>query len=341
MMSSEPIGVGVIGMGFMGTTHVAAYRSAAEAGFDNRLVAVCDADPARLTGQADGAGNIETGSDRLFDPAAVRTYTEPEQLLADPDVRLVSICTYTDTHPALAIAALAAGKHVLVEKPLAVDPEDARRVASAAADAKTLCMPAMCMRFWPGWTWLKERIDDGSLGKVRSAVFQRLGAKPGWGEDFYLNPDRSGGALVDLHVHDADFIRWCFGPPASVVSTGSVHHVTTLYKFPDGPEHVIAEGGWDHDAGVGFRMRFMVIFDRATAEFDLSREHPLTVSQRGETRPIELEPIAGYDGEVRHVLSAIAEGRTELRATADEAVGVMRVIAGERTSLETGQVVGF
>jgi len=101
-------GVGVIGLGFMGRTHVAAYRAAEASGHANRLVAVCDADEARRRGEGDAGGNLATGagSTRIFDPAEVKGYAAPEELLADPRVELVSICTPTDTHVDLAIAAL-------------------------------------------------------------------------------------------------------------------------------------------------------------------------------------------------------------------------------------------
>ena len=138
-----------------------------------------------------------------------------------------------------------------------------------AAEAETLCMPAMCVRFWPGWSWLRERVVDGSLGAVRSAVFRRLGTRPGWAK-FYADVERSGGALFDLHVHDTDFVQWCFGTPASLSSTGSLDHLTTLYRYPGGPPHVVVEGGWDHAPGFPFQMRYTVIFEHATADFDLA-----------------------------------------------------------------------
>ena len=245
-MNTREIGVGVIGLGFMGRTHVAAYRAAHAAGFRNRLVAVCDSDPERRRGNVGNAGNIRTGaeSERLFDPTLVQGYETAEQILADPKVELVSICTHTSTHVELALAALAAGKHVLLEKPVALNSIDAQRVATAAATAKGLCMPAMCIRFWPAWAHVRRAIRSGEFGAAKSAVFRRLGCRPGW-TGFYANYEESGGALFDLHVHDVDFVRFCFGDPSALVSTGSLDHVTTLFHFPNGPSLVVAEGGWD------------------------------------------------------------------------------------------------
>ncbi|MCZ6597462.1 MAG: Gfo/Idh/MocA family oxidoreductase [Planctomycetota bacterium] len=339
----SPVGVGVIGLGFMGRTHLAAYRAADEAGHPNRLVAVCDQDPDRLSGDSgrSPAGNFDPGNigaERLFDPASVAGYERPEELLSDASVELVSICTHTDTHVELALAALEAGKHVLVEKPVATALSDVERLAEVARASDRLCMPAMCIRFWPAWSWARERVVDGSLGAVKSATFRRLGTRPGW-SGFYADQERTGGALVDLHVHDTDFVRWCFGDPESVVSTGTLDHLTTLYRYPEGPPHVTAEGGWDHGDGFDFRMRYTVVFERATADYDMAREPQLVLARDGGVEPVELESINGYDGEVRHLLDAIAAGGGALRATIDDAVGHTRLLAAERTSLATGEPV--
>src|SRR5688572_12010705 len=160
-MNERTINTAVIGLGFMGATHVAAYQSAARAGFPCRLVAVCDPQPARRQGRlGDVGGNLASGSEAAaFDPAEVRGYESAGELLADGGIDLVSICTPTDTHVDLAERAMRAGKHVLLEKPVALTAEPVRRLAGVAAQCGVVCMPAMCMRFWPAWAWLKEAVD--------------------------------------------------------------------------------------------------------------------------------------------------------------------------------------
>jgi len=231
------------------------------------------------------------------------------------------------------VQALAAGKHVLVEKPVATDPEQAERLAAAARGASTLCMPAMCMRFWPGWRWLGEAVHDGRFGRARSAVFRRLASHPGWSPEFYKDPNRSGGALFDLHVHDADFVRWLFGPPSAVTSAGTVDHLTTTYHYEDGPAHVTAEGAWDHTDGFDFHMGFTVVFDEATADFAFARTPQLVLARGGKSEPVEIPQGTGYDGEVRHLLSACAGTENALDASIEEAVGLTRMLVAERESL--------
>lgn len=339
-MSARKIGVGVIGLGFMGRTHLAAFAAADAAGFGNELVAVCDSDPVRRAGLAASGGNLDTGasSERMFDPAKVAGYAEPALLLADSRVDLVSICTHTTTHVELALAALAAGKHVLLEKPVALDSASAQRLADAAARSEGLCMPAMCIRFWPAWARALEAVRSGEFGAARSAVFRRLGNRPGW-NGFYADYEKSGGALFDLHVHDVDFVRACFGDPASLVSTGSLDHVTTLFHYPSGPAHVVAEGGWDHGDGWAFRMSFTIVFEHATLDYEFARTPELVLVKDGQRTALEVGSLNGYDGEVRHLLAAIASGLRRLGATMADAVAHTKLIEAERRSLATRSVV--
>lgn len=335
MSDRRSIGVGVIGLGFMGRTHVRAWQKADAAGFASPLVAVCDSDAGRRRGEAgDAVGNMESGAGgALFDPERVSGYEHPDDLLADPAVEVVSICTPTDSHVPLALLAIAAGKHVLVEKPVAVAASDVARLAAAAKDARVRVMPAMCMRFWPAWRWLKEQVTGGELGAVRSAAFRRLGTRPTWGV-FYDDLEKTGGALVDLHIHDADFVRYCFGDPQEVFATGDLDHVTALYRYRSGPAHVTAEGGWDHTSGFPFRMRYTVIFEHATADFDLGRADPLLLCRDGSATPVEVGEGDGYDGEVRHLLDAIRDPRLSLIATVDDALSLAHLLEAERASLD-------
>jgi predicted dehydrogenase len=341
MSAQRPIGVGIVGLGFMGRTHLGAFAAANTAGFANKLVAVCDKSAERRAGRASAAGNIATGGagEQLFDPAHVRGYEEAAQLFADPEVELVSICTHTSTHVELAKAALEAGKHVLLEKPVALDSASIETLIEVARRSKGLCMPAMCIRFWPAWAWLERAIASGEYGPVKSAVFRRLGSRPQWSSDFYANNAASGGALFDLHVHDVDFVTWRLGAPRFVSSTGTDEHVTSLYHYENGPQHVVVEGGWDHTPGWSFKMAFTVVFERATADYEFGRANELVLARDGASTPIAVDAHNGYDGEVRHFLSVLASGSRKLDATLEDALAHTRVLEAERKSLGVRQPV--
>ena len=338
---NAPIGIGVIGMGFMGQTHTRAYLAAAASGSHCVLRAVCDRDPSRRSGIATGTGNIAPSGheERLFDPATVRGYDSPDDLLSDPSVDLVSICTHTDTHVDLALRALDAGKHVLVEKPVAVSVPEIQRLADRAAKSDRLCVPAMCIRHWPGWADLQPMIKDARYGRVVHARFERLGAPPAWAGDFYADPARSGGAIFDLHVHDADLALSLFGKPQSVRSIGDAHHIATQMHYPGGPA-VQTEGGWLNDRSFPFRMGFTVEFERAVLTFDSSRSPAMMLHTGGQASEIELPPLAGYDLQARAVVSAAAGERDRSTLpTLQDALDVTKLIEAERQSAATGQTI--
>lgn len=341
-MTGDPtIGVGVIGLGFMGQTHVAAYRAAEAASAPCRLLAVCDPKAERRAGHPSASGNLGAArTERMFDPGVVAGYERPEDLLADEGVGLVSICTPTPTHADLAIAALEAGKHVLVEKPVAVGTPDVARLAEAAREAGTLCMPAMCVRFWPGYAEVRQLVASEAYGPVVTARFERLGAAPGWAS-FYDDPRASGDALFDLHIHDADFVHFCFGPPDEVLSVGTTRHLSTAYRYdrPGAPAMVIAEGGWLADPTARFRARFVVEFEHALAEFDIAQTPSFTVHSRGADVTPPTDTATGYEREIRHVVDAIAAGQRRISPGIGDALAVTRTLEAERASLASAAPV--
>jgi len=344
------VGVGVLGLGFMGGRHIDAYRVAQAAGLANHLVAVSDADADRRRGARSAAGHealAAAGSlPPLFDPREVVAHADPAAVLSDPAVELVSICTWTESHVPLALAALAAGKHVLVEKPLALHAaEVARLAAEVQRHPDLLCMPAMCMRFWPGWSWLAEIIAEGRFGPLRTLELRRLAPAPNWSAGFYADEARSGGMLVDLHVHDADFIRWCLGPPVEVSVTGHAGHVHVDYRYADPACEVRAEAAWLPGREARFSMSFRAVFEGCIVDYASGRDPLLRVERRHAlVEPVALEEHTGYEHEIQALLAAIhalrrGERPPPLRAQVHEAVGLMRLLAAERESLLSGRPV--
>ncbi|MCX8108041.1 MAG: Gfo/Idh/MocA family oxidoreductase, partial [Verrucomicrobiae bacterium] len=227
------VNVGVIGLGFMGVTHIRAYNQIPQV----RLVAICDAVRLPTDGNLSSiTGNIATTDNIRLDMSVVKAYRDYNDLLANPDVQLVDICLPTPLHAPVSIAALKAGKHVVCEKPLARTVADCKAIVEAARQSRTFFMPAMCLRFWPEWVWVKQAISGNRYGRVLSAQFRRLSAPPSWSQSTYLKGEDSGGALLDLHIHDSDFVQFCFGRPRRVFSTGlsrisgAIDHVVTQYE---------------------------------------------------------------------------------------------------------------
>jgi predicted dehydrogenase len=329
------IGIAIIGFGVMGRTHAAAYERARLAGAPCELRGICTLRP--LTdGTAAPSDNLEALRLELpFDPASLRHYTSVDRLLEDPDIHAVSICTPTDTHVAFAQSVVRSGRHALIEKPVDLRPGPIRDLELIAKREDRVCMPALCMRFWPGWAWLRDRVSAGDFGPVRSAVFQRFGVRPSWGDGFYEDAARSGGALMDLHVHDVDFIRWCFGQPAAVFSNGDHDHVISLYQFTGGPRSVVAEGGWTRIAGFPFRMRYTVQFEHAIADFDITRDPVLQLTRDGSTSDVPLPDTGAYDATIRHFVDVLA-GTAEPRVTLADAFAAAGILEAETASIGRG-----
>ena len=340
----------MVGLGFMGATHVTAYQAAATAGVPCTLTAVCDQDPARRAGRLSTVpGNVPTGTDeRAFDPAVTQAYESADALFADPNVDLVSICTPTPSHVPLATAALRAGKHVVVEKPVGLEPGPIAELARVAKEARRLCMPAMCMRFWPQWAWLKEQVDAQAFGPLLGLSLTRMSAVPHWAPAFFLDGSKSGGALIDLHLHDADYLYHLFGMPTEVTSAGfpgpskRVDRIMTVYRYASAtaPRLVTAESSWEA-TGFAFRMRFVATFRDATVDFDISRPEPMVVCRDGNATPVTVAALTGYDLELRAALRAVASGDHAGLPTLEDAAAVTRVLLAEERSALEGRPVAL
>lgn len=331
--------IGIIGLGFMGRMHYGSYEKVAGA----RVVAVADADPKRASGDlSEGWGNVPGADVQKLPMDRIRGTTDWRELMKWDEVDVIDICLPTPQHVELATAALATGKHVMCEKPLARTSSEARQIAAAAAKAGGFFMPAMCMRFWGEWEWLKRAVKEETYGKVRSASFRRVGTTPaGWFRDGKL----SGGALVDLHVHDVDFVYHLFGKPKAVFSrgyskdTGEIDHILTEYIY-DSPALVSAEGAWGLSNGFGFRMQYVVNFDRATAEYEFGRDKPLMLYADGKATAVEAEGN-GYVGELGYFVECVRNGTRPTRVTAEDAVTGLIIIEAEKRSAESGQPVAL
>ena len=341
----KPVRIGIVGLGFMGATHLKAYREVAGA----RITALCNPSGRHLDGDFSGvAGNVGDNAPVKLEPGSFKAFRDYAALLADPDIHAVDICAPTLAHRDLAIAALRAGKHVLCEKPFARTAAQAREMATAAAETGRILMPAMCLRFFPEWVWVKSAIADGRFGRVLSARFRRVAEPPGWGQQNFLDGAKSGGALLDLHIHDTDFVHFCFGRPRAVRSTGytkisgAIDHVVTHYEVAGGAM-VHAEGAWCMTPGFGFNMSYTVNFERATADYDIARgKEALRLSEEGQpARFVTCEGADGYVGELRYFAECARTGRAPQIVTAQDGLGSVEICKAEERSVKERQIISL
>lgn len=343
-MKDRTVNIGIVGLGFMAATHVKAYRHIPEA----RIHTVCNPSGRCLDGDLTKVGgNIGANDPVRLDMKQIRGTREFNDLLADPAIELIDICTPTLQHPEMFAAALRAGKHVICEKPLARTSALAREMVSAAQAAKTYAMPAMCLRFWPEWAWLKSVIEMNSYGRVLGARFRRMAEPPGWGQKHFGNGAQSGGALLDLHIHDVDFVNFLFGRPKRVFAqgytkyTGAIDHVVAQFEVASGAI-VHAEGSWAMAPGFGFSMGYTVNFENATADYDIARapENVLKLYRAGEpAESVRCEGPDGYVGELRHFVDCILHGRPPSVVTMPDGLASVEICEAEERSIQSGEPV--
>ncbi|MGO1739882.1 MAG: Gfo/Idh/MocA family protein [Actinomycetaceae bacterium] len=211
-----PLGIGIVGVGGIALSHMAALRTMTSA----RLVAVCDVDAARAAEVAHAERCAGYGS--------------AEELLADDAVDAVIVCTPNMTHESLGLQVLEAGKHLLMEKPLALTPDGARAVA-AEADARGLALAVgHSHRFADQSLAVREVIDAGEIGSPRFVRVVMNGGWiwPGW-QSWVLNPELSGGHSLHNGVHLVDLASWWIGEPATSVFSVGQHATSESLQIHD------------------------------------------------------------------------------------------------------------
>ena len=207
--------IGIIGLGFMGMTH---YEGAKKVD-GGKVTAIATRNPAKLAGDWTSIqGNFGPRGGHV-DLSNVKTYSDYQELLADPEIDLVDICLPLDQHEKVTLEAIAAGKAVIVEKAIALDIAAADRMVQAARDAGPLLMVAHVLPFFPEFKFAADAIMGGRYGKLRAAHFRRMISKPDWSDDM-ADPAKTGGPGIDLHIHDTHFIGWVCGTPKAVQSRG-------------------------------------------------------------------------------------------------------------------------
>ncbi|MCC6417793.1 MAG: Gfo/Idh/MocA family oxidoreductase [Gemmataceae bacterium] len=268
--------IGLVGVGFMGMIHYLAARNLKGA----RVAAICSRDQKKLAGDwRDIRGNFGPRGE-MMDLSGIKKYDRLENLLADPEIDLIDVCNPTHLHRDTAIQALQAGKHVLVEKAIALSPEDADAMLQAAAQAKRLLMVAHVLPFFPEFAFAADAIRSGRYGRVLGGHFKRVIARPDWSADIG-DASKTGGPAVDLHIHDTHFIGLVCGVPRQVFSVGieengAVQYLTTSYLYGPGGPAVTCSSGAVAQKGREFVHGFEIYLEKATLVYE-SGVMPLTV----------------------------------------------------------------
>ncbi|MEW2395202.1 Gfo/Idh/MocA family oxidoreductase [Streptomyces sp. NPDC046862] len=264
---------------------------------------------------------------------------------------VVDVCTPTDTHHEITLAAIAAGAHVLCEKPLALRAADAEEMAAAADAAGVRLYPGHVVRWFPAYARLHALVTGGGLGRVAVARFTRTGCYPTW-SGWFADPARSGGILVDQMIHDMDIARWLFGEVVRVYAQQSGHLTAPA---PDG---AVATGTavLTHTTGVitqivgvwappatPFRTTFHIAGTGGTIRHDSLASPGLRIVGTAGAGPAEGIPAGDfgespYVTQIRELADAFASG-AEPRVSAADGVAAVRIAEAAVASTRTGRAV--
>lgn len=333
--------VGIIGAGNISGIHASAYETLSERA---QVVAVADIRKEKAEALAE-----RLGADKVFDNA--------DKLLQE-DLDMVDICLPTFLHEEYVVKAARSGKHVLCEKPMALSVASADKMIEAAQAAGVKFMVAQCIRFWPEYVAVREKLNTGELGKIIAVTAARVGSAPrtSW-NDWMLKPELSGGAVVDFHIHDVDFINSIIpSKPRTVAAVGvksecgALNHVNTNITYEDGTIAAV-EGDWFVPQGYPFTMFLRVTCEDGSIEFQFkagvniekrNEAKPQVILYREGAEPEMLDVPEGKDAylaEIEYFLDCIENDQEPAVVTPQDARDSLKVVLAARDSVEKNRCV--
>lgn len=328
--------VGLIGIGLMGHGHLDNYIRLESEGFPVKLAAICDIDEEKFKGKF-VEGNIDVGNEK-YDFSKYNIYTDIDKMLEKEDLDYVDIALPTYLHAEASIKALNKGFHVLCEKPMARSSKECADMIEAAKKNNKKLMIGHCLRFWPAYQYLYDCIVSGRYGRPLGAYFYRGGSTPGWSyQNWLIQREKSGGALLDQHVHDVDTINWLFGKPSAVSTMGSIaiegdgyDIVSTNYVY-DGTI-VNAQDDWLLNGDYGFKMLFRVSFEKGNIIYEggVLKDNP----NDGKGFIPDISKESAYYREIKYFIECVRDDKPIEIATGETSMETIKIAEAEEKSAD-------
>lgn len=320
--------IGFIGHGSITSAHHGGINQLIDEGYELSAEAYCDIRESQLQ-------NLGTA----------RVYTEIDEFIAKEKGKLdiADICLPTCLHCSTAVKALNSGFHVLVEKPMALSYEDCILMCEAAKKNNRYLMVAQCVRFSDFIQTAKKYIEDKTFGAVKTACFKRNGGTPRWGwNDWFIKEEMSGGALLDMHVHDVDALNYLFGIPeavssgaAKIIPGDGYGIVVTNYYYKNGLfTHSTTDWTSDHDVYSNRSMR--VDFDKGyiiSAGFGDCFVFRAVNNVTGEVTELSpAKPTSDYYKEIKYFTDCILSGKPVAECLPESTAESIRIALTEGVS---------
>jgi predicted dehydrogenase len=344
LSAKKVIKVGIAGIGFMGVTHFNALKSVRGA----RVTAIAESEPKRQAGDwSDVRGNYGKAGEKV-DLSKIHVYSDYKDMARDPEVDLIDLCLPTPLHTPAVIYSLEQGKHVLCEKPIALNLKDADRMLAAAKAAGKHLFVGQVLRYFPQYRYLKKANETGQYGKLLAARFRRIISRPNWspgGWNWFADPKKSGGATVDLHIHDVDFVLHLLGKPVAVTSRGipttddALDYIVTQYDFGKVGPVITTEGGWIATAALPFEQSYEVYFEKATILFNSSNCPVTVLLPNGKRTEAKLSTEDGFVAEWNAIIKPLLAGAEPTELLGQTARESLSLCLAEQRSSNTGKTV--
>ncbi len=319
--------VGIAGTGLMGYTHAGCYSELKDA----ELYAVAEQNTGKLL-----------GFQKKY--PAVKNYNDVFEMIDDDSIDVIDICLPTPLHAPVAIAALGRNKNVLLEKPITLNLNDAYAIKDAAEGSKGKLMVAHVLRFWPEYVLTREILLKELAEKKITAVYaSRLNELPLWSENSWIMDDvKSGGVIIDLMIHDIDYIIWNFGK-ARKVFTNAIYnennYAIQVMVILEMENRCIAyiNGGYLNPAGTGLTSSMKIYTENSLLEFN-SDKNLITQSQKGgQVKKFQVPEKDAYLEEIKYFLDCIRNNTTPAIITIDDAIESLKTCLTLKESLNKKQ----
>jgi len=323
--------VAIVGCGGLGNVHASSYAKVPGV----TVVGVCDIQPDLMENMAKRTG--------------ATAYSSFDEMLEKSGCEVVSVTLPSYLHKEYSIRAANAGKHVICEKPIALNLEDAAEMISVCEKNGVRLFIGHVVRFFPEYVQMRNKINDGSLGRIGVAHAKRIGGHPGDRRPWFAEDDKSGGVVIDLMIHDLDFFRWSLGEVRSVYGLrtveGNVDYASATLVFESGAVANV-EAHWGYPGP--FTTAAEIAGSKGVIRSDSSQNKSVQVRKaaaKDASGPfVEVPQSPGFtnpfEKEIHHYIDCIRENREPI-VTAQDAYKALEIGLAVMESVRTGQAVVF
>lgn len=329
---------GIIGFGGLGRKHLINLLQIGAERKDIQLVAICGTTEEQA--KQNVSINLGTSDMSAVDFSACHFYADYREMLDKERLDFIFSVLPTYLHEEVALYALGKGIHVFSEKPMALTTEGCNRMLTSAMEKEKHLMIGQCLRFHPAYAKLKSFIESGCYGKVRGAHFERLSQTPLWTwNNWVLDPQKSGGCVLDLHIHDVDLINWFFGIPTCLRSnisngTHAAEAVDTTYWYPG--FRVTAKADWSLPQTYPFTAKCQVDFEQASV---CVHNDKLSIYTDSACISETTDPEVCFIEEIKAFISEIIDGTPCAITSAASVRDTVQIVMAEIQSSSQGSCV--